>query len=213
MATIASRGDDRPLHEVKYSTRLSLLALAGREPTGPILFVPTTERIATGTAVRLKVRFGDSSKNFYLGGTVTDAVDTRGSRAGFTLAIQTAADRRAFTHVEAFCSRRQEPARRFQASIPCTLRVRGEKISGRLRDVSMTGAFVTPLGRGAIEDGAAIAIEIKEGWLGLSTRTVKAHVVWRGEKPAGPGFGAEFFDSSQQVLKLLRKHGFHGGSR
>ncbi len=199
--------DERPTLNVKYSSRRSLLGLADPKPSEPTLFVPSTERVVVGASLRLKVSFADCGKNFHVTGQVREVRESLGQRTGFTLLVTTAAERRAFTALLAFCARNQEPAKRFSTSIACTVRVGAEQCTGRIRDVSMTGAFIAVNKPSVLKDGATIDVEWRAGFLNLGKTRLKAQVVWRGEKQGAIGIGAQFLDGTQQVLAALKKNG------
>jgi hypothetical protein len=205
-ATSTADLDSQALITAKYSNRRALMGFFTRDRSDASLFVPSSEPVMVNRHVRLKATFGDCNRNFYLAGYVQSLREAGGQRIGFNLLIQTPEEQRAISHLIAFCSRNQEPAKRFATSISCTVSAGDATVRARIRDLSMTGAFVATSPSSTVKVGSTIELALKGGFLGLRTTHVPAQVIWQGEKNGTTGFGAEFLGSSSQLLELLNKH-------
>lgn len=191
---------------VKYPTRRALLASVHREGESVSLFVPGEAAVTRNVDVRLKVAFGDSNKNYYLSGTVQSVI-LAGANAGFTLGLRTDADRQSFEYAFAYCSKNQQPAARFHSSIDCTVDLGRDKVPARIKDLSLTGAFVASRRFSLLKLGDQLGIDVKGGFLGLGRIHVQGKVVWTGEKNGVPGFGIQFVGDLQGVRSLLKRQG------
>ena len=201
-------------NEVKYetvtfSTKRSLIILVRQEGALVRLFVPSTERVWLGESMRVRVAFADSDKTFFIHGKVSATQAAASGRpAGFDLTITTPEEFRAWSHVFAFCSCNQSPARRYPTSIQCSINSCQGKIVGFIRDLSMTGAFVVVPNHSQIPIGSTVTIDVNGGLFGLSKTQLKAEIVWQGRKhEAGGGIGASFTGGVQPVIELMKKRG------
>lgn len=170
------------------------------------------EEVPVGTVVHLKVTFGGTTHNFYVSGRVVSAGETLQEGNGVNVLIEAPDELKAFEHLVAFCARNQQAARRFPASIDCKVQVGSEAIPAKIRDVSITGAFIAGRQARSLKEGALVQILLKGGLFGLGAPRLTARVVWCGVKRSASGFGAHFEGTPQEeVLELLRKHGLRPG--
>jgi len=130
-----------------------------------------------------------------------------GRPAGFDLTIETPEEFRAWSHLFAYCSRNQSPARRYSTSIQCQVNAGGAKVDGLIRDLSMTGAFVMLSNHGSLPLGSPVTIDVRSGLFGLGKTQLKAQIVWQGRKDNIGGIGASFTNGVQPVIELMRKRG------
>lgn len=196
------------LETVTFTTRRSLLTLVRQEGAQVRLFVPSDTTRYAGEAARVRVAFGDSVKSFFIHGKVTSAQRADAQRpGGFDLTIETPDEFRAWSHLFAYCSRNQAPARRYPTAIRCSVNTGQAKVEGLIRDLSMTGAFVVMSGHGAMPLGSTVTIELGGGLFGLGKTQLKAQVVWQGRKDNIGGIGAIFTSGVQPVIELMKKQG------
>ena len=192
-----------PLEPVQFPNRKALIS---HTQNGGLL-VPSRARVTVGTSVRFKVTFGDCAKGFHLSGKIESIRQANGAQVGFQLGMTTPAERRAWSQLVAFCARNQEPAKRYPTAIGCIIGVGTEKIPATIKDVSMTGAFIVAKARTSLQSGTTLSVTIKGGLFGLGATHLQAEVIWAGSKQETLGFGAHFIGRTQEVLKLMRKHG------
>lgn len=197
---------------VKYPSRRALLSCVEQGPLGVRLFAPTSEPLALRERVRLKVTFGDCVRNFYVEGRVASEPERSSGRLGHHILLRTPEERRAFSHLLAFCAQNKEAPRRVSVWLPCTLRAGGQTLAGNIRDLSLGGLFIAGSqvrSSSALSARAPVEVVLKQGPFGLSSVVLPAQVVWAGEKEGVPGVGAEWMGggTQSQVLALLKRHG------
>ena len=196
-----------------YPTRRVVLASCRTASGSLSLFVPTTDPIPAGSAVRLRVTFGDVSEVFELDGTVTwRRAQARGLGLEPGLGVEFASSEKfRAAQMLAFCAGRPLAhgtacERRVAAKVPCLVRVGRHRVTGQIRDLSSSGAFVGGASLARLPQGTELCIQLSKGWLGFGVRELKARVVWSGNKNGVLGFGARFMDDATRTRPILRKY-------
>lgn len=196
-----------------YESRRAVLgAIEQGGEQGAKLYVPFDEQVEVGGTRHVAVVLREGKK-FNLSGRVTSVRKVGGRPVGFYLLVESPDDRKALGYLHGFCSGTYEPPKRFSTSLECSICTSASKAAGRVRDLSLTGAFVTCRTELSLSKGATIDLEFAGGFFGLGSKRLAAKVIWRGEKNGVPGFGVRFdAGSHSDVLNLMRKHGI-GESR
>jgi hypothetical protein len=200
-----------PPLEVRYASRRTLLTAAKTERGALTLFIPTSRAVLQGTAVRLAITFGDAEGRFELEGVAASGGRAigRNGQGGFLASFSGDHKRRAAEMV-AFCAQRplsMGTALRERLVIRknCQLKVADEKISGELRDLSQTGAFVVGHHFSRVKEGEPVWLKVSSGLLGLGGTWLEARVVWQGKKDEEPGVGLRFTgNEARQATEIQR---------
>lgn len=196
--------------EVQYPNRRALLASARTEGGSLSLFVPRSHDITVGALVLLDISVDGTALRFELEGIVRGQLAAAGGRQGLGI-VFTGPQKRPAAQMLATCAGRALDDgtaldSRHDVHVRCLVNLQGKKLKGALKDVSSTGAFIkaTPLSN--LRGDAELTIQL-EPLFGLwGGQTVKARVIWVGEKRGEPGFGVRFLDATAQVRESLKKH-------
>jgi hypothetical protein len=199
------------LLEVRYASRRALLAAAKTERGALTLFVPTTSALLPGTRVQMTVTFTDSDERFELEGTsVTGGRAIGRDGLGGFLASFAGDHKRRAAEVVAFCAQRplsMGTASRERLAIrkSCQLKLASRQITGELKDLSQTGAFVVGRQLGRIKEGEPVWLKVPGGLLGLGGTWLEARVVWQGSKGEEPGLGLRFTGNEAKQASAIQR--------
>jgi len=203
----------RPVIAAHYPTRRAALASCRAVGGHLSLFVPTTDDVSAGTAVRLQVSFGDVVTRFELEGTITwRRTQARGLGLEPGLGVEFAApEKYQVARMLAFCAGRALDTgtaieRRVEAEVPCQVNVGPHRLAGLIRDLSSTGVFVAGPSFVKLARGTELVIQLGKGWLGFGVKQLKARVIWNGHKRGEFGFGARFVEDSARTRPVLGKY-------
>jgi hypothetical protein len=197
--------------EVRYASRRALLSSAKTERGALTLFVPTSRAILQGSPVRLTITFADSEGRFELEGhalTGGRAIGRNGE-GGFLASFAGDHKRRA-SEMIAFCAQRplsMGTASRERLAIrkSCQLKLAERQVSGELRDLSQTGAFVVGQQFGKVKEGDPVWLKVAGGLLGLGGTWLEARVVWQGKKDEEPGLGLRFTGNEARQASAIQR--------
>jgi len=98
----------------------------------------------------------------------------------------------------------QDP--RVPTSIPCHIEIGEHRLRARVRDISSSGAFIAMKGLVRMPAGRELALTLEPGWFGWGGKTLRAKVVWAGDKLGMSGFGARFIGPPADVKPAVRKY-------
>jgi hypothetical protein len=201
--------------EVRYASRRALLTAAKTERGALSLFIPTSRAVLQGTAVRLAITFGDAEGRFELEGVAASGGRAIGRKGeGGFLASFSGDNKRRAAELVAFCAQRplaMGTALRERLIIRknCQLKVADQKLSGELRDLSQTGAFIVGRQFGKVKEGEPVWMKVPSGLLGLGGTWLEARVVWQGKKDEEPGVGLRFTGNearqASEIQRLLER--------
>jgi Tfp pilus assembly protein PilZ len=197
---------------VQYPSRRSFLSSARAEGSALTLFVPVETSVRTSERVRLEVHIEGVEQDLVVVGKVASMLQPRtaAKEAGFGVEIENEFKRDAAGWI-ARCAGKS-PAlgtaytERFPANIQCTIRSGEEKVKAKVADLSLGGAFITPLAATKIRVGSEVQVHLEPGLLGLGGTRIDARVIWRGMKGDLQGFGARFTGDGLRVQSAVRKY-------
>ena len=170
------------------------------------IFAPTSEQFPMGTRVLVRIAFSNTKHTFMIAGVVAGLVNSPVyDQPGMDIAIETDEEQLVFSDFVAFCRGRPRANPRYVTSLDCSLRIEGDVISGVVRDLSITGAFVSVALPKPVEKGALVEIEFKALW-GLKTLRFAGQVAWSGPKGADAGVGVRFLGNPLDVIAFMRRH-------
>lgn len=197
--------------QVRYAARRSLLLASKAERGTLTLFVPTTQRVAQGANVRLTITFGDSDARFELEGTALTWTQASGRDGvgGFMAGFDGDHKRRAAEMI-AFCAQRPLAlGTALRERIPlrksCQLKLGDQQISGELRDLSQTGAFVVGPRFGKLKEGEPVWLKVENGLFGLGGTWLEARVIWQGPKGEERGVGLRFTGNDARQAAAVQR--------
>jgi Tfp pilus assembly protein PilZ len=197
--------------EVRYASRRALLSSSKAERGTLTLFVPTTQRVAQGDHLRLTITFGDASERFELQAealTWTQA-SGRDGVGGFLASFQ-GDDKRRASEMIAFCAQRPRSMgtasrERHILRKSCQLKLGNQQVSGVLRDLSQTGAFVVSPRLGKVPAGESVWLKVSSGLFGLGGTWIEARVVWQGSKDEERGLGLRFTGNEAKQAAAIQR--------
>jgi len=197
--------------EVRYASRRALLTAAKTERGSLTLFVPSPRGILQGTRVRLTITFADSEGRFELEATaVTGGRATgRDGQGGFLVSF-TGDHKRQAAEMVAVCAQRPlsmgtASRERHAVRKGCQLKLADRQVTGELRDLSQTGAFVVGHQLGKIKEGEPVWLKVPAGLLGLGGTWLEARVVWQGTKGEEPGLGLCFTGNEAKQASAIQR--------
>jgi hypothetical protein len=197
--------------EARYASRRALLSASKTERGALMLFVPTARSVLQGTSVRLTITFGDGEERFELEGTaVTGGRSIGRDGVGGFLASFVGDHKRRAAEMIAFCAQRplsMGTASRERLAIrkSCQLKLADRQLSGELRDLSQTGAFVVGRQLGKVKEGESVWLKVAGGLLGLGGTWLEARVVWQGKKGEEPGLGLRFTGNDARQASAIQR--------
>jgi hypothetical protein len=197
--------------EVRYASRRALL-LASKTGRGTLtLFVPTSRSLLQGTRVRLTITFADADERFELQATALSGGRAigRDGEGGFLAGFE-GDDKRRAAEMVAFCAQRplsMGTASRERLAIrkSCQLKLADRQLSGELRDLSQTGAFVVGRQFGKVKEGEPVWLKVAGGLLGLGGTWLEARVIWQGTKGEEPGLGLRFTGNDAKQASAIQR--------
>jgi hypothetical protein len=197
---------------VQYASRRSLLAASKTERGTLTLFVPTSQRVAQGTRVRLTITFGDGSdERFEIQGVAMTWTQVMGrdGMGGFLAGFQ-GDDKRRAAEMIAVCAQRplsMGTASRERLAIrrSCQLKLANQQVPGELRDLSQTGAFVVGRQFGKIPPGEPVWLKVQDGLFGLGGTWLEARVIWQGSKGEERGLGLRFTGNEARQASAIQR--------
>jgi PilZ domain-containing protein len=197
--------------EVRYASRRALLASANSERGALTLFVPTRQRVAQGTRVKLTITVAGGDERFEIQGaalTFTQA-SGRDGLGGFIANFQ-GDDKRRAAEMIAFCAQRPlslgtASRERLILRKSCQLKVANQQLSGVLRDLSQTGAFVVGHQLGKIREGEPVWLKVEGGLFGLGGTWLEARVIWQGKKGEEQGLGLRFTGNEARQASAIQR--------
>ncbi|MDY7231908.1 PilZ domain-containing protein [Hyalangium rubrum] len=197
--------------EVRYASRRALLSASKTERGTLKLFVPTSRRIFEGTRVLLTISFEDEDARFELEALAetTTRVLGRDGMGGFVANFLGDHKRRAAEMI-AFCARRPlsmgtASRERFPIRKSCQLKLPNRQVSGELRDLSQSGAFVVGRDLGKLKEGETVWLKVENGLFGLGGVWLEARVVWQGEKGEERGLGMRFTGNEARQTSAIQR--------
>jgi hypothetical protein len=196
--------------EVRYASRRALLSAAKTKLGTLTLFVPTSRTLLQGTPVLLTITFGDSDKRFELQGLALTGGRSigRDGEGGFLASFVGDHKRRAAEMI-AFCAQRplsMGTASRERLAIrkSCQLKLADRQVSGELRDLSQTGAFVVCHQLGKIKEGEPVWLKVA-GLFGMGGTWLEARVIWQGQKGEEQGLGLRFTGNEARQASAIQR--------
>jgi hypothetical protein len=197
--------------EVRYASRRALLSSANTERGALTLFVPTTHRVAQGDRLRLTVTVGDGDERFELQGVALTWTQARGRDGvgGFLASFQ-GDDKRRAAELIAFCAQRPlsmgtASRERLILRKRCQIKLTNQQVSGVLRDLSQTGAFVVSHQLGKVQVGEPVRLKVDGGLFGLGGTWLEARVVWHGMKGEERGLGLRFTGNEARQASAIQR--------
>jgi PilZ domain len=197
--------------QVRYTNRRALLSAAKTERGTLTLFVPTGRAVLQGTPIRLTITFGDADERFELQGVAASGGRAMGRNGmGGFLASFTGDDKRKAAEMFAFCAQRPRSMgtasrERLVIRKNCQLKVGSQQISGELRDLSQTGAFIAGRQLGKLKEGDPVWLKVPGGLFGLGGTWIEARVVWQGQKGEEPGVGLRFTGNEAKQASAIQR--------
>ncbi|MFL5346091.1 MAG: PilZ domain-containing protein [Hyalangium sp.] len=197
--------------EIRYASRRSLLLSSKTERGMLTIFVPTSHRVAQGATVRLTVTFGDSDKRFALEGTALTWTQASGrDGVGGFMASFVGDHKRRAAEMIAFCAQRPlSLGTALRERIPlrksCQLKLANHQVSGELRDLSQTGAFVVGAKLGKLKEGEPVWLKVEHGLFGLGGTWLEARVIWQGPKGEEHGVGLRFTGNEASQASAIQR--------
>jgi hypothetical protein len=197
--------------DVRYANRRALLSSSKTERGALTLFVPTSQRVAPETRVRLTITFGDAEERFEIHGvalTWTQAMGRDG--VGGFLANFQGDDKRRAAEMIAFCAQRplsMGTASRERRTLrkSCQLKLANQQLPGELRDLSQTGAFVVGRQFGKIPPGEPVWLKVDGGLFGIGGTWLEARVIWQGSKGEERGLGLRFTGNEAKQASAIQR--------
>ncbi|HEX8699819.1 MAG TPA: PilZ domain-containing protein [Myxococcaceae bacterium] len=197
--------------DVRYASRRALLVSAKTERGALTIFVPTSRALLQGTPVRLTITLGDDAARFELEGVAVTGGRAigRNGEGGFLVGFSGEYKRRAAEMI-AFCAQRPLSMgtalrERLVLRKSCQLKLSDRQISGELRDLSQTGAFVVGRGLGKVKEGDPAWLKVEGGLFGLGGTWLEARVVWQGKKDEEPGLGLRFTGNEASQAATIQR--------
>jgi hypothetical protein len=197
--------------EIQYTSRRSVLSSSKSERGALTIFVPTSRALLQGTTVRLLISFGDSEERFELEGTALTGGRAIGRNGvgGFLASFEGDHKRRAAEMI-AFCAQRPlsmgtASRERLPVRKSCQLKLADRQVSGELRDLSQTGAFVVGRQLGKLKEGEPVWLKVADGLLGLGGTWLEARVVWQGKKGEEQGMGLRFTGNEAKQAAAIQR--------
>ncbi len=197
--------------EVRYASRRALLSASKTERGALTIFVPTSHGIAQGARVLLKISFGDADDRFELQGIALSRTRTMGrDGVGGFLAGFSGEHKRRAAEMIAFCARRPRSMgtssrERLALRKSCQLKLANRQVSGELRDLSATGAFVVGRQFGKIKEGEPVWLKVTGGLFGMGGTWLEARVIWQGEKGEERGLGLRFTGNEARQASAIQR--------
>jgi len=198
---------------ITYPSRRAVLASYRLDGPTLSLFVPTAAEVPVGERVQIQVGFADSAQTFVLSGLCTwRRPRSRGMRLepGLGLAF-TGGEKFAPAQMLAYCAGRplelgtaQDP--RTATRIDCKVTLGKHTVSAKIHDISNTGVFIAARALQALRPGRELEVTLDPGWFGLGGKTLRARVVWAGDKAGRPGVGVRFVGQPGEVRPLVKKY-------
>jgi hypothetical protein len=196
--------------EVRYASRRALLAAAKTERGTLTIFVPTSRSVMQGAHVRLTITFGDADERFEMEGLALSGSRklSREGVGGFLASFQGDHKRRA-SEMIAFCAQRPlfmgtASRERFIIRKNCQLKLADRQISGELRDLSQTGAFVVGSQFGKIKEGEPVWLKVAS-LFGMGGTWLEARVIWQGKKGEERGLGLRFTGNEARQASAIQR--------
>lgn len=197
--------------EVRYASRRAVLTASKSERGALTLFVPTSRAVLQDSRVLLRISFGDSAERFEIEGTALTGGRAigRDGQGGF-LASFTGEHKRRAAEMIAFCAQRPRSmgtASRERVVIrkSCQLKLGDRQISGELRDLSLTGAFVVSHQVAKVKEGEPVQLKVAGGLFGLGGMWLEARVIWQGRKDEEPGLGLRFTGNDPRQASAIQR--------
>jgi hypothetical protein len=197
--------------EVRYASRRALLTASKTERGSLTIFVPTSHMVFQDARVKLTIIFGDASERFELEAVALEPTRKMGrnGQGGF-LAGFVGDHKRQAAEVIAFCAQRplsMGTATRERIAIrkSCQLKLGDRQVSGELRDLSQTGAFVVGDGLGKIKEGENVWLKVADGLFGIGGTWVEARVIWQGTKGEERGLGLRFTGNEARQASAIQR--------
>lgn len=198
--------------QVSYPNRRTLLSSARPEGSALSLFVPVVQQAPVGSEVLLDISVEGTALRFQLEGRVRVLFTGQVARQGPGLGIALVAEqKRAAAQMLAILAGRSLDDgtaldSRHEVDVRCLVKLRGQKLEGKLCDVSNTGAFIGAPPVPALTDDVKLTIQLEPLFGRWGGRLLNAKVIWVGEKKGVPGFGVRFLDGTAHVRESLKKH-------
>lgn len=199
-----------PRLQLRFPNRRALLASARAEGSDLSLFALGANDIPTGSDVTVEITVANTALFFELQGRVRMQVAAPFGRPGVGIAFG-GPHKRAAAQMLAICAGRAADDgtaldSRHDVDVRCVVNVQGARVPGALRDVSNTGAFIGTRGHSVPQNDTELTIQLEPLFGRWGGRTLKARVVWVGQKKGVAGFGVRFLETSALVRDSVRRY-------
>jgi hypothetical protein len=199
--------------DVRFPSRRSVLSSSRADGNQLTLFVPTEEPIATGAALRLYCSFGDSDRHFVIVGSAAfrrEGDPGPGQNRGVVVQFHDTEQKKSAAEMIAFCAGRApdqgtSTSPRVPTAIACLVRIGSNTFPAEVKDLSVSGAFVSSAQLSKLKSGTDVSLQLEPRLFGLLGTTLKARLLWSGQKNGRVGFGARFTQDPNVVRPALKK--------
>ncbi len=196
--------------QLQFPNRRALLASARAEGPELSLFAAGTNDIPAGSEVTVLITVANTGLSFELQGRVRMHLTAQFGRQGVGISFG-GIHKRAAAQMLAVCAGRAVDNgtsldTRHDVDVRCVVTLEGTRVRGALRDVSNTGAFIGTRGHAVPPNDSELTIQVEPLFGRWGGRTLRARVVWVGQKKGVPGFGVRFLEAAALVRESLRKY-------
>lgn len=196
--------------QLQFPNRRALLASARAEGSDLSLFAAGHDDVPPGSDVKVEITVANTGLVFELEGRVRSQFTSHVGRSGLGISFG-GTHKRAAAQMLAICAGRSTQDgtaldTRHDVDVRCLVTVKGERVRGALKDLSNTGAFIGTRGDAVPPNDAELTIQVEPLFGRWGGRTLKARVVWVGQKKGVPGFGVRFLEAGTMVREFLRRY-------